>query len=265
MKSTDVSLKKILDVIDALLGPGGCPWDRKQTPLSLCDYVLEESYELVDAIRRGSPSEAREELGDTLFLLLFITALYEKAGNFSLDDVIAENAAKMIRRHPHVFDETEITSQEQLLKNWEAIKRKEKEEHEDQGLFSSLPVGLPPLLKAYRINSKAARVGFTWEHDGQLEEQLHREWQEWLEARASGDVHRQQEEFGDYLFTLAEYARRHSIKPNSALDFANLKFQRRFRAMEALAADRNLSLDAMSLEAMNALWDEVKTEEKGGK
>jgi nucleoside triphosphate diphosphatase len=258
----ETSVQAIDDVIEALLGPEGCPWDRKQTPSSLCDYVIEEAYELLDGIRKDRTAEIREELGDVLFLLLFITALYEREGRFSFRDVVAENAAKMIRRHPHVFGTTRIGNQEELLANWERIKREEKsvEGEKEPGLFSSLPPNLPPLLKAYRINSKAARVGFTWEEVQGVEEQLKQEWQEWKVALESGSVEEREEEFGDYLFTLSEYARRHSIKPNSALERTNLKFLRRFRCMEELAADQGRTLDGMTLDEMNVLWERAKQE-----
>ncbi len=179
-------VRRVQEVIDTLLGPGGCPWDQKQTVESLCDYVVEEAYELVQAVRGGDAREAAEELGDVAFLLLFIARLYEKQGQFDLDQALQANAAKMIRRHPHVFGETCFENQEELLRNWERIKRAEKEENGAKGLLQSLPKGLPPLLKAYRLHSKVARIDFTWESDAQLEEQLHGEWQELQQALQAG-------------------------------------------------------------------------------
>jgi nucleoside triphosphate diphosphatase len=261
---SDASVQAILDVIDALLGPEGCPWDRKQTPSTLCDYVIEEAYELLEGIRKQDPSEVSEELGDVLFLLLFIATLYERDGRFTFRDVVGRNAAKMIRRHPHVFGTARVRNQEELLANWERIKQGEKTDKEGkrQSLFSSLPANLPPLLKAYRINSKAARVGFTWEETSGVEEQLAREWQELQSALASGTQEEREEELGDYLFTLAEYSRRHSIKPSSALELANMKFLRRFRRMEELAGELGSPLDELSFDEKNALWDQAKKEER---
>ena len=255
------ALDNLLDVIRRLLAPGGCPWDQEQTPGSMCDYLAEETFELIEAIRTGDTREAMEELGDVLFILLFMATRFQEAGQFSLSDALNSNAAKMIRRHPHVFAEKDLADREALLDNWESTKRKEKEHSDKQGVFDSLPKGLPPLLKAYRINSKAARNKFTWDSDQGVEAQLADEWREWREALASGDAQASEQEFGDYLFTLVELGRRKGIKANGALDLANLKFLKRFGRMEALVLERGLDLQQLDLAAMNGLWDEVKTAE----
>lgn len=279
------SLQAITDVIDRLLAPEGCPWDREQTPESLADYVIEECFELVEAIRSGKVHDVREELGDVMFLLAFIGRLYADKGAFTLDDAVEGNAAKMIRRHPHVFAEGECASREELLRNWERIKREEKaaamaEDGTDAdgdaqtasaegapgdapgGVFASLPKGLPPLVKAYRLHSKAARVDFTWESDEDVEQQVEAEWLEWLDASASGDKERQEQELGDFLFTIVELGRRKGIKANAALDYATLKFLRRFEGMEALARERGLDFPNLPFEEKDALWNEVKAAEK---
>ncbi|QGY41540.1 nucleoside triphosphate pyrophosphohydrolase [Pseudodesulfovibrio cashew] len=256
------ALRELLDIIDALLGPDGCPWDQEQTPTSMCDYLAEETFELIEAIRSGDRGEALEELGDTLFILLFIATRFEGEGAFSLSDALRANAAKMIRRHPHVFGEKTFDDRQALLDNWEATKKVENKGTSKKRVFDSLPKGLPPLLKSYRINSKAARNRFTWPTDEDVEAQLQDEWREWKDAEAEGDAAAMEQEFGDYLFTLVELARRKGIKANSALDFANQKFLRRFGAMEELAESRGKDLDDMDLDAMNALWDEVKDGEQ---
>jgi len=262
LQKTSGAMAEVLGVISALLGENGCPWDRKQTPKTLGDYIVEEAFELVEAIRDNRPREVMEELGDVFFLLLFVAVLYQEGGHFSLDEVFSHNAVKMIRRHPHVFESLKLNSREELFQNWERIKREEKaeqgEKNADHGLYGSLPKGLSPMLKCYRIHSKAARVGFTWENDEGLEEQLRKEWEEWREALASGDAKKQEEEFGDYLFTLVELGRRKDIKANAALDMANIKFLRRFQKMEALAEKQGLDLANMTLQEMDKLWDEVK-------
>ncbi|MDR3045538.1 MAG: nucleoside triphosphate pyrophosphohydrolase [Desulfovibrio sp.] len=278
-------LQAITDVIDRLLAPEGCPWDREQTPESLADYVIEECFELVEAIRSGKVHDVREELGDVMFLLAFIGRLYADKGAFTLADAVEGNAAKMIRRHPHVFAEGECASREELLRNWERIKREEKaaamagdgaDADADAkaapaegtsgdtpgGVFDSLPKGLPPLVKAYRLHSKAARVDFTWESDEDVEQQVEAEWLEWLDASASGDKERQEQELGDFLFTIVELGRRKGIKANAALDYATLKFLRRFEGMEALARERGLDFPNLPFEEKDALWNEVKAAEK---
>ena len=262
MADSAAALTRLQEVLDRLLGPGGCPWDQKQTPESLCEYVIEESFELVDAIRQGKTGEVAEEIGDVLFLLLFVARLYEKRGDFALPQAIEGAAGKMIRRHPHVFADLSFENQEELLRNWEAIKRREKAASGDadrpQGIFSSLPGGLPALQKAYRLHAKAARIGFTWESDAEAERQLASEWTEWLEARADADPARMEEEFGDYLFTLVEHGRRHGLKAAAALDKANIKFLARFERMEELARAQGQALPDLTLAEMNALWDEAK-------
>ena len=254
------SLARLMGVIDALLGPDGCPWDKKQTPQTLTDYIIEECFELVDAIQSNRLDDAREELGDVLFLILFVARLYSDKGAFTLDDSLEESAAKMIRRHPHVFADTKLANQEELLRNWERIKRSEKGAEGDApaGVFDTLPKGLPPMLKAYRIHSKAARVGFTWETDKAMEAQLADEWREWREAEASGDTERMEQEFGDYLFTLIELGRRKGIKANAALGRSNLKFLERFTAMETMARERGVDIATLPLDEQNALWDAAK-------
>ncbi len=251
---------RIVEVIDTLTGPDGCPWDKEQTPQSMCDYLVEECFELVEAIRQNDPAEIAEELGDVLFLLLFIGRYMDRGIPDFLQTALANNVAKMIRRHPHVYGEKAADVAE-VITNWEKIKKQEKaEKDKDPGVFASLPASLPPLLRAYRINSKAARAGFTWPTDADQEAKLTEEWRELQEALAGDDAEAREEEFGDYLFSLVEYGRRRGIKANSALAVANAKFLRRFEAMEKLAVERGLELDRMSLTEMDKLWDEIKAE-----
>ncbi|BBD09719.1 nucleoside triphosphate pyrophosphohydrolase [Desulfovibrio ferrophilus] len=268
VKDHGEALSELMEVIASLLGPGGCPWDQKQTPQTMTDYVIEEAFELVEAIRADAPefgteatrSEVKEELGDVAFLLLFLATLYEREGSFNLSESLRYSAAKMIRRHPHVFGDLKLKNQEELLSNWEKIKRNENTEDDEapKRVYGSLPKGLPPMLKAYRINSKAARAGFTWETDDDQAGQLTSEWKEWEEAKASGDQARMEEEFGDYLFTLIEYGRRHGIKANSSLDGANNKFLSRFNQMEDVVRDKGKDIPDLSLDELNKIWDAVK-------
>lgn len=252
------NFEKIIDVIDTLTGPDGCPWDKEQTPQSMCDYLIEECFELVEAIRQDDRAETAEELGDVLFLLLFIGRYYDRELPDFLQTALAGNVAKMIRRHPHVYGQQSADVAE-VVANWEQIKKQEKaEKHKDPGVFSSLPGSLPPLLRAYRINSKSARTGFTWATDSDQEAKLAEEWQELQDALAGNDAAKMEEEFGDYLFSLVEYGRRRGIKANSALAVANAKFLNRFAGIEKLARERGLELDKLSLTEMDQLWDEVK-------
>ena len=261
------ALEALQDGIDRLTAPDGCPWDKEQTPLSLADYLIEESHELVSAIRSGNVADVCEELGDLAFLLLFIARLYEKQGHFKLDDALDNNRAKMIRRHPHVFGDTTFENRDEQLKTWESIKRAEHtdESGRPQGIFDSLPSSLPPLIKAYRIHSKAARVGFTWPEDEEVEQQVEAGWLEWLDASASGDADAQKHELGDLLFSITELGRRKGIKASEALDFATQRFLRRFTRMEALARERGQDFPSLSLDDKDELWNEAKAEEKNMK
>ena len=188
------ALEELQAVIERLTdAENGCPWDKEQTPESLTEYLIEESHELVSAIRSGNTADVCEELGDVAFLLLFVAHLYQKRGQFSLDDALNNNRAKMVRRHPHVFGDVTFDNLDEQLKTWEKIKRAEHTDAEGkpQGLFDSLPSSLPPLTKAYRIHSKAARVGFTWPEDEEVEQQVEAEWLEWLDASAGDDAEAQ--------------------------------------------------------------------------
>ena len=268
------ALQRLRDVLERLLGPEGCPWDREQTPQSLADYLVEEVHELVDAIRSNKPDEVREELGDVWFLLLFVTRLMERDGRFTLEDVLDQAAAKMVRRHPHVFADASFANLDALWANWEKEKKKEKA---DRGPFEGIPSALPPLLRAYRIHSKAARLGFTWSDTDGVREQLDQEWQEWHavagaepgagpEAKPGagpgtgpGDsAEKALDEYGDYLFTLVEYGRRSGLKANEALDRANRKFLDRFDKLAQLAETKGIDLEGLDLDSWNALWNEVK-------
>ncbi len=255
----------LLKLLDDLLGENGCRWDKKQTPASLCDHLLGETYELIDAIRSGQLSEIQEEMGDVFFLLFFIATLLHQEQAPDLDSIWQQCVEKMMRRHPHVFGPETVHSQQELHQKWEAVKKQEKIDSNKQAkpvnIFDSIPSILPPLLKAYALNSKAAKAGFTWDNNAHQEQALHQEWQEWQKARKGTDFAAKQEEFGDLLFSLVEQGRRHGVKANGALQQANLKFCRRFRDMCALAEKQGLDWEALDLEAKDRLWDEVKKEE----
>lgn len=257
-------LLRFQDVINQLIDPEkGCPWDREQTPVSMCEYLIEECHELVNAIRSGKPGHACDEMGDLLFVLLLMARRFELAGQFSLGDALKMGADKMIRRHPHVFEEKSCESMDELMKNWAAIKKAEKEAEGEgaKGVLSSVPSGLPPLTKAYRLHAKAAGTGFTWDDDEEVERQVEAEWLELLDARASGSDKAMEHELGDMIFTLVELGRRMGVKAGNAVDFAANRFRSRFEGMEALARERGLDFKELSLDDKDELWNEVKAAE----
>jgi ATP diphosphatase len=258
------SPKAVLQVIDALLGPNGCPWDKEQTPESLGDYILEETFELVDAIRRRAEgAELADELGDAFFLLFFLGRLLSDRKQISdLEDVWEANAQKMRGRHPHVFGNSQCESREELHQKWEEIKRQERGSMDGieyaKHSLASVPGSLPPLLRAYRLHAKAAKAGFTWDSDQDQKAALNAEWDEFMQTLAGSDHARQEEEFGDLLFSLVEFGRRRGIKANAALHLANVKFIDRFQAMLEKARSKGLDWSVLSMEERDALWEEVK-------
>ncbi len=258
------ALENLVAVVEKLTAPDGCSWDREQTPETLADYVIEESHELVAAIRFGNQAEVMGELGDLAFLVLFIAHLYEKNGAFTLARTLENNRQKMIRRHPHVFGDTRFENRDDQLAAWEAIKRSEHSENNDKpGIFTSLPKSLPPLIRAYRLHSKAARVGFTWATDEEVEQQVEAEWLEFLDASLSKDEKAEKHEIGDMFFSLVELARRKGIKANEALDLACERFLQRFERMEEIAREKKLDFPALSLDEKDELWNQAKSEQAG--
>lgn len=264
MQNTLNNLAELNKVLEQLLDEEkGCPWDKKQTPDSLTEYLICETHELVSAIRSGQATEVCDELGDVFFLLLFVAKLYAQQGKFSLAEVLEQSKAKMIRRHPHVFGDTVYTTQEEHLKNWDAIKKKEKEgKPAAEGYFADLPLSLPALAKAWQIHKKAAKIGFTWETDSEVEQQVEVEWLEWLDVANAGDEQAKKHELGDLLFSIVELGRRHGIKANEALDLATIRFLQRFATMEKLAKEQNKDFAALSLDDKDELWNLAKEAEK---
>lgn len=260
------ALDHVYSVLNRLLAPDGCPWDREQTPESLTEYLIEEVHELVDAIRSGNGAEIGKEMGDVAFLLLFVSHLTANQKGASMADALESSAAKMIRRHPHVFGTTEYSSREEQLKDWERIKRAEKAAEgssKPSGLFDSLPAGLPPLTKAYRIHSKAAQVGFTWDEDKEVEQQVEAEWLELLDAMEQGKAEAIAHEFGDCLFSLVELGRRKGLKAAPVLDAANRRFLARFAKMEELARQKGQVFADLSLDEKDDLWNQAKADNSG--
>ncbi len=257
----------VLSVLHHLLGPEGCPWDREQTPHSLCEYMVEEVFELVDAVRSGKEEEIRDELGDVSFLLFFLAELLSRESGIDLQQAWEASAAKMKRRHPHVFGEQSFSTREELMRTWERIKAEEEDSpsgtHKHARKMASLPRSLPPLPKAYRIHSKAEKSGFTWESDEEQDRALLREWGEWQEVRSCADHSRKEEELGDLLFSLVEQGRRKGVKANAALHRANEKFLRRFDRALWIAAERGLDWEQLDMGEKDRLWEEAKSEEGG--
>jgi len=262
---------RLLDIMRTLRAPGGCPWDREQTHASLRPFVLEETYEVLEAIDSGSSLSLREELGDYLYEAVFLAQISEESGDFTIGDAIDAICDKLVRRHPHVFeraaDDESITS-EQVVEKWETLKARERaaagaEPKKRTTTLSGVPKTLPSLLRAYEISARAAAVGFDWARPTDVLDKIDEEVAEVrreVESGATGDLSRAEEEMGDLLFAIANLSRKLGIEPEAALRRANEKFTRRFDAVEQAFIARGESLHAATLEEMEAEWRRVKAE-----
>jgi MazG family protein len=257
----------MLDLIARLRGENGCPWDRKQTPATLGIYLIEEVYELIEAIAADDSHAIEEELGDVLFQVLFLIYLYQQQGRFGPGDIIGRNLDKMIHRHPHVFGTDKLESAGQVKKRWREIKQEEKRARGVvHSALDSVPSGMPALMRAYRVSERAAGTGFDWDS---LEGVMRQSEAEWEEFKA--EIHKKPNlgsggdsdaamEFGDILFTLVNVARLAGIHPETALASSTQKFIQRFKAMEKIATSRDGSLEKIARDEMERLWEEVKRE-----
>ena len=258
--------QRLVEIMARLRAPGGCPWDRAQSRQDLKPYLVEETYEVLDAIEKGDPGLLQEELGDLLLQVVFHAQIASEDGDFSIEDVCRGINEKLVRRHPHVFGEVQAETAEEVLVNWEAIKTAEKAEKNGgetvPSVLAGVPKVLPALLKAYRLQQKAARVGFDWEERGQVEAKVREEWAELNEAVAQGDKDHVREELGDFLFALVNLSRFLDIDPEDALQLANGKFMRRFRGIEEEAKARGRDIHGMTLAEMDEIWDLIKARER---
>ena len=256
----DVDIQPLVDVMRTLREPGGCPWDREQTHASIRSNMIEEVYEYLEAVDAEDTEGMREELGDILMQIVFHARMAEEAGHFDLQDVIDEVVDKLIRRHPHVFGETKVTGSDEVLVNWEAIKKTEKTERKH--VLDGVTQGLPALLRAYKLQSKAAKVGFDWPDVKGVWDKVQEELAELQEALASGDRAAAENELGDVLFALVNYARHQKIEPEVALNGTNNRFAKRFAHVESCVEASGKAWQGFSLDELDQFWDEAKRLEK---
>jgi ATP diphosphatase len=250
-------LSSLVEIVARLRSEGGCPWDRAQTLKSMRPYLLEEVYEVLEALDREDPALLKKELGDLLFQIIFLAQTAEEAGDFSFTDVVAGINAKMIHRHPHVFDPTYTTSGgEGEIEAWEARKAEERQNHGSS--LDGVPRQLPALLRAHRISEKASRVGFDWEDREGVLAKLDEELQELGEALEANDEQKINEEFGDVLFTLVNLGRRLPSTAEDALRTATDRFSERFRALEESLQSDGLSFHTADMRTLEDRWRAVK-------
>lgn len=262
--------ERLVEIMRALRAPGGCPWDREQTHASLRPFVLEETYEVLEAIDTGNMAELREELGDYLYEAVFLAQISEEAGGFTIGDAVEEASSKLVRRHPHVFaketGDEGITSG-QVIERWETMKARERaatgqpDTPATKTTLSGVPKTLPSLLRAYEISARAAAVGFDWATTGDVLDKIEEEVAEVrreVESGATGHLSRAEEEMGDLLFAITNLSRKLGIEPEAALRRANEKFTMRFDAMERAFVARGKLLSDATLDEMETEWQRVK-------
>jgi tetrapyrrole methylase family protein/MazG family protein len=254
------SFDRLVAIMRRLRGPGGCPWDAEQSHESLKRYLVEECYEVIEAIDSNNMENLKEELGDLMLQPIFHTVIAEENGSFNLDDVLDTICDKLVMRHPHVFGDQVIRTADEQLENWERIKKEEKKE-ERKSALSGVPPQLPALLKAQKITEKAARVGFDWEHADQVFAKVLEELKEFEETMAVGDEKRMEEELGDLLFAIVNLGRFLSLNPEEALRKTIERFSRRFAHIEETMHVRGVNIRDASLEEMELLWEEAKSAE----
>ena len=259
--------ERVKNLMAKLRAPEGCPWDREQGFADIARYTIEEAYEVADAISQDDMAQLREELGDLLFQTVFHSRIAEEAGAFSLDDVTNDLVRKMVRRHPHVWGDGHERTAEEQVKEWEEVKAKERAEKsktstEKTSLLDDVARALPALMRAEKLQKRAARVGFDWPDLDGVMDKIIEEAQEVKEAAASGDADAIEDEMGDLLFAVTNLARKLGVDPEVALRRTNDKFTRRFKSVEAGANANGKTLPDMSLEEMDALWNAAKMDER---
>ncbi len=243
------AFKRLLIIMDELREQ--CPWDRKQTMESLRNLTIEETYELADAILDNDMQEIKEEIGDVMLHMVFYSKIASETGDFDIADSLNAVCDKLINRHPHIYGDVHVEDEEEVKRNWEQLKLNEGK----KSVLSGVPKSLPAMVKAYRMQDKTAQVGFEWENAGQVWEKVEEEIQEFKEV-VDVDPEKMEDEFGDIMFSLINYARFKGIDPETALEKVNRKFKKRFEYIEAQATK---PLTDMSLDQMDKLWNEAKS------
>ena len=264
----DTPYARVKNLMAKLRAPDGCPWDREQDFADIARYTIEEAYEVADAIAKNDMTHLREELGDLLFQTVFHSRIAEEAGSFNLDDVTDDLVRKMVRRHPHVFGNAHDRSAEQQVSEWEEVKaqeranKKDKNDNKNKSLLDDVALALPALMRAEKLQKRAARVGFDWPNLDGVVDKIVEEAQELKDASESQNADAIEDEMGDLLFAVTNLARKLGVDPEVALRRTNDKFTRRFNFVEAGAEQGGKKLSNMSLEDMDALWNKAKQEER---
>lgn len=249
---------ELVEVMQRLRGPGGCPWDREQTHQTMTRHLLEESYELVEAIEAGGPDAISEELGDLLLQIVFHAQLAAEAGNFNIADVCRGIVAKLRHRHPHVFGEVQVSGSEEVIHNWDLLKDQEHQAAPRSSILDGVPPALPALQRAEKLQKRAAQVGFDWSDVSGPRQKLDEELRELDQAREGEDADQVNAEVGDVLVSVVNLCRFLGVAPEQALRQANRRFEHRFRQIEAEAEGQGRSVADLSLAEMDSSWEAAK-------
>ncbi|HLZ19664.1 MAG TPA: nucleoside triphosphate pyrophosphohydrolase [Smithellaceae bacterium] len=259
IKAAQQELQELIELIRRLRAPDGCPWDRKQSKQDMAKYLLDEAYEVYDALAENDLPHIQEELGDLLFLILFVAEIAAESGEFSLADAMKSIKEKMIRRHPHVFGDVKVNSVQDIKDNWQEIKKMERAgEEEEKNIFSNIPRSLPALKRAQKITDAASRYGFDWQETDNVLAKLKEEMDELTQAQLLNDTRKIEEEMGDILFTLVNLSRFIHVDAETALSGTIDKFLRRFSYITRKLSACGQTLEGASLDEMDSLWNEAK-------
>ncbi len=252
--------EKLLNIVERLRSPEGCPWDRRQTPESMLPCLLDEVYEFFEAVDEGNREMVREELGDILMQVVFHSQLAHERGDFSYRDVVETISEKLIRRHPHVFSSDKVSDEKEVLRNWEDIKRKEKGKEKRKYLTDGIPEALPALFKAEKFQKRLARSGFDWNNLAPVLDKVEEEFREFREAVENNDQVNAEEELGDIMFALVNVARHKEISAEEALRKTIDKFKKRVNYIEDRLNSSGKKFEDSSLEVLDSYWEEAKSE-----
>lgn len=250
----------LVELVEILRSDHGCPWDREQTPEQIKTYLLEEAYEVLEALDSGSTEDVCAELGDLLFHILFLSRIFEEAGSFNIGDVVQAITEKMIRRHPHVFGQAQVSSSDEVRQRWHEIKMAEAKDKDraPNSFLDSVPRKLPALMRAYRISERAGKLGFDWPGVDSLLKKLDKELAEFKAALKRANSEKLAEQLGDLLFTIVNLGRFIRVHPEAALSRTISKFTKRFETIEQILKEQGRTIESASFQEMNAIWEQCK-------
>jgi tetrapyrrole methylase family protein/MazG family protein len=250
--------ENLVKIVRTLRSENGCPWDKEQNLFSIKNLFIEEAFELLDALDRQDIANIREELGDVLFHTVFHSVMAEDEGRFNIDEVLAEVSSKLVRRHPHVFGTTSVSDSEEVIANWDEIKKEEKKAKRAESILGDIPAAYPSVMRALKIQEKVRKVGFDWEKPEDCMAKMDEEVDEFKEAFAEGDMGKMEHELGDVLFSVINMARFCKVNPDEALRKANDRFIKRFAHIEKQLKEQGSSCEEATLEEMENLWIQAK-------